>query len=166
MVKFTAALRQRTSEPEAILSRFANTALRHPTYEALHQLGRIVKAIFLCRYLADEAFRREIHDGLSVVESWNSANGFIFFGKGGKIASNRTEDQDMAVLALHLIQNCLVYVNTLMLQRILSETGWADRMRPEDWRGLKPLIYAHTKPYGRFDPVLNRRIDFELRKAA
>jgi len=41
---------------------------------------------------ADEAFRREIHDGLNVVERWNSANGFIFFGKGGEIASSRMED--------------------------------------------------------------------------
>jgi TnpA family transposase len=166
MVKFTAALRHRTAEPEAILRRFASTAVRHPTYEALHQLGRIVKTIFLCRYLADESFRREIHDGLNVVESWNSANGFIFFGKGGEIASNRMEDQELAVLALHLLQNCLVYVNTLMLQRLLSEPGWGDRMTPEDWRALTPLIYAHINPYGQFDPDLSRRIDLEPRMAA
>jgi hypothetical protein len=72
----------------------------------------------------------------------------------------------MAVLALHLIQNCLVYVNTLMLQRILSEPGWAERMRPEDWRGLTRPIYAHINPYGRFDPALDHRVDFEPRKAA
>jgi TnpA family transposase len=166
MVKFTAALQHRTAEPEAILRRFASAAVRHPTYEALHQLGRIVKTIFLCRYLADEAFRREIHDGLNVVESWNSANGFIFFGKGGEIASNRMEDQEMAVLALHLLQNCLVYVNTLMLQQILAEPGWSDRMTLEDWRGLTPLLYAHINPYGRFDPDFERRIDFEQRMAA
>ena len=165
MVKFTAALQHRTAEPEAILRRFASTAVRHPTYEALHQLGRIVKTIFLCRYLADEPFRREIHDGLNVVESWNSANGFIFFGKGGEIASNRMEDQEMAVLTLHLVQNCLIYVNTLMLQRLLSEPGWEARMTPEDWRALTPLIYAHINPYGRFDPDLSRRIDFEPRMA-
>jgi TnpA family transposase len=111
----------------------------------------------LCRG-ADEAFRRETHDGLNVVESWNSLNGFIFFGKGGKIASNRMEDQEMAVLALHTLRNCLVYVSTLMLQRILSEPGWEARMTP--------LIYAHINPYGRFGPDLSRRIDFEPRMAA
>jgi TnpA family transposase len=161
MVKFTAALQHHTAEPEAILRRFASTAVRHPTYEALQQLGRIVKTIFLCRYLADEAFRREIHDGLNVVESWNSANGFIFFGKGGEIASNRLEDQEMAALSLHLLQNCLVYVNTLMLQQVLSEPGWEARMTQEDWRALTPLLYAHINPYGRFDPDFDRRIDFE-----
>ena len=96
-----------------------------------------------------------------MVETWNGANGFIFFGKGGEIASNRLEDQELAALSLHLLQNCLVYVNTLMLQRILSEPGWADRMAPEDWRALTPLLYAHVNPYGQFDPDLSRRIDFD-----
>jgi len=53
-----------------------------------------------------------------------------------------------------------------MLQRLLSEPGWGDRMTPEDWRALTPLIYAHINPYGRFDPDLSRRIDFEPRMAA
>jgi hypothetical protein len=41
----------------------------------------------------------EIHEGLNVVETWNSANGFIFFGKGGEVASNRPEDEEVAVHA-------------------------------------------------------------------
>ncbi|MGF6231131.1 TnpA family transposase [Inquilinus ginsengisoli] len=119
----------------------------------------------LCRAAA-EAFRREIHDRLNVVESWNSANGFIFFGKGGEIASNRMEIWEMAVLALHPLRSCLVYVRPLMLQRILSKPGWEARMTPEGWRGLTPLIYAHINPYGRFNPDLSCRIDFEPRMAA
>ena len=82
------------------------------------------------------------------------------FGKGGEIATNRIHEQEISVLALHLLQASLVYVNTRMLQTVLVEPKWAGRMTPEDYRGLTPLIYSHVNPYGRFDLDLNDRIDF------
>ena len=166
MMKYTAALRRGTADPEAILRRFASTAVQHPTYAALAELGKAVKTIFLCRYIEEEDFRREINAGLNVVENWNGAQGFIFFGKGGEIASNRLEDQELSVLALQLLQNCLIYVNTLMLQRILTEPVWLARMTPEDHRALTPAIHSHINPYGRLTADLSRRIDFEQRVAA
>jgi TnpA family transposase len=62
------------------------------------------------------------------VENWNSANGFIFYGKSGEIATNRLDDQELSVLCLHLLQSCLVYINTLMLQDILAEPEWMRRI--------------------------------------
>ncbi len=68
-----------TAETEAILRRFNQTELQHPTYRAFAELGRAVKTIFLCQYLQSEALRREIHEGLNVIENWNGANGFIYY---------------------------------------------------------------------------------------
>lgn len=53
-----------------------------------------------------------------------------------------------------------MYVNTCMLQTVLTEPSWQGRMAPEEYRGLTPLIYAHVNPYGRFDLDLESRIDF------
>ena len=166
MVRYTTAMAERTADPEAILRRFTRGNGQHPTYKALAELGKAAKTLFLCRYLEAEALRREIHEGLNVVETWNSANGFIFFGKGGEVASNRLEEQEGSVHALHLLQSCLVYVNTPMLQRVLAEPAWLARMTPADVRGLTPLVWGHASPYGTFDLGMEQRLDLEPREAA
>jgi TnpA family transposase len=158
IIKYTTALRLGTAEPEAILRRFTRADAMHPTYQALAELGKAIKTIFLCRYLHDESLRREIHEGLNVVENWNSANNFIFYGERGEFATNRVEDQELAVLSLHLLQVSLVYVNTLFIQEVLAEPAWRDRMTVDDWRGLTPLIYHHVNPYGRIELDMARRL--------
>jgi hypothetical protein len=99
-----------------------------------------------------------VHAGLNVVENWNSANEFIFYGRSGEMASNRLDDQELTMLALHLLQACLVDVNTLMLQQVLTEPTWLTAMTPEDFRALTPLIYHHVNPYGIFELDLDKRL--------
>ncbi len=105
--------------------------------------------------------RQEIHERLNVVENWNSANSFIFYGKSGEIASNNRADQEIALLSLHLLQICVVYVNTLMIQQVLSDPQWQQLLQAEDMRGLTPLIYAHINPYGTFQLDLSKRLNLE-----
>ena len=161
MVKYATALRLGMAETEAILRRFTRGNLLHPTYQALAELGKAVKTIFLGKYLRDVELRQEINAGLNVVENWNSANSFIFYGKGGEIATNRLEDQELAVLCLHLLQISLVYINTLMIQQVLSQEQWMKLMKKEDLRALSPLIWGHVNPYGTFRLDMSERLLIE-----
>ena len=162
MVKFAVALKLGTAEPEAILRRFTrDNTPQHPTYQALSELGRAIKTIFLCHYLSSEAMRREIQEGLNVVENWNGANSFIFYGKNGEIAANQLAEQELSVLSLHLLQICLVYVNTLMIQEVLAEPKWINRMEERDRQALTPLIYPHVTPYGLFHLDMNTRLPIQ-----
>ncbi len=138
MVKYATALRLGTAETETILRRFTRDNIKHPTYQALAELGKVKKTIFLCRYLHTEALRQEVQEALNVIEQWNGTNGFIFFGKGGEVATNRLEDQEVSVLCLHLLQICLIYINTLMIQNVLADPAWMGRMAEEDFRALSP----------------------------
>ncbi len=122
------------------------------------ELGRAIKTIFLCQYLHLEAVRREVNEGLNVVERWNGVNDFIFYGKGGEFASNRLESQELSALSLHLLQICLVYVNTLMIQQVLALPHWQKKLTNTDKRAITPLIFSHVNPYGTFKLDLKERI--------
>jgi len=159
MIRYATALRLGTADTEAILRRFTRTNVAHPTYRALAELGKAVKTVFLCEYLGSEQLRREVHEGLNVIESWNGVNGFIYFGKGGEITTNRHEDQELAVLCLHLLQAYLVYIiNTLMIQQVLDDPASGITLTPDDLRGLTPLTYSHVNPYGTFRLDMTERL--------
>ncbi len=44
----------------------------------------------------------------------------------------------------------MVYINTLLIQEILSDPAWRNRMTPTDWRAMSAMIHAHINPYGVF----------------
>ncbi|MFH1602293.1 MAG: Tn3 family transposase [Pseudomonadota bacterium] len=158
MIKYATALRLGTAETEAILRRFTKKNVGHPTYKAFAELGKAIKTIFLCRYLNTKELRREINEGLNVVEQWNGATDFVFFVRRGEMASNRREDHEISMLALHLIQNCMVYINTLMIQRVLEQSHWQGKLTLRDYAALTPLIWEHVNPFGRFDLDMNARL--------
>jgi TnpA family transposase len=158
MIKYATAIRTGTASTEAILRRFTKANAVHPAYQAMAEVGRAQRTIFLARYLRDRDLQREIGAGLNVVESWNRANAVIFFGKGGDIATNRRDEQELSVLCLRILQAALVYVNTLMVQDVLADPMWADRLTAEDRRGLTPLFWAHVAPYGEVRLDMGRRL--------
>ena len=84
------------------------------------ELGKAVKTTFLCRYLHSVELRQQINAGLNVVENWNGANDFVYYGKSGEITSNSRDDQEISMLCLHLLQTSILYINTLLIEELLQ----------------------------------------------
>ena len=121
MVKYATALRLGTAEAEQVLRRFTRGGPKHPTYRGLEELGRAVRTVFACQYVASPQLRCEVQEGMQVVEHWNSGNTVIFYGKDAQLTGVDREHHEVSVLALHLLQSALVHVNKLLLQRVLRE---------------------------------------------
>ena len=103
-MQYATALRLGTADAEAILKHFTQTEVQHLAYRALAELGKAVKTIFLCQYLSSETLRREIDEGLNIIENWNSTNDYISYGRSGELSGRRLLDHELSMLALQLLQ--------------------------------------------------------------
>ena len=102
---------------------------------------------------------------LQVVEHWNSANTVIFYGKDSELTGADREQQEVSMLALHLLQSALVHINTLLVQRVLAEPDWAERLSEVDRRALTALFWSNANCYGRFRLDMDRHLDLEVAPA-
>jgi len=166
VVKHIVALKIGIVEPDILIKRFSRDNYSHPVYKALSEIGNAVKTIFLCKYLSNEDLRIEIHEALNVVERLNGIMTFIFYGKLSEISTNDETEQELSVACLHLLQVCMVYINTLIIQDILSEPKWRNKLTLEDWRALTPLIHSHLNPYGVFTLDFTDRLNIGQKEKA
>jgi TnpA family transposase len=100
--------------------------------------------------LVSREVQREVLEGLNVVENWNATNDFICYGRQGELATNSREQQEVVTLSLQLLQNCLMLINTLLVERTIEREGLWERLTTEDLRALTPLFHGHINPYAQF----------------
>jgi hypothetical protein len=63
---------------------------------------------------------------------------------------------EISMLCLHLLQNCLILINTLLLERTIEQESLNDLLSDEDFRALTPLFHVHVNPYGVFELSLEK----------
>ena len=59
-------------------------------------------------------------------------------------------------MCLHLLQNALVLVNTVMLERVLYDNGYIHKMDSVDMNAMTLLFTSNVNPYGDINLDINK----------
>lgn len=119
--------------------------------QAIMEVGRVNKTLYLLNYIDDEDYRRRILTQLNRGEGRHAVARAICYGQRGEIRKRYREGQEDQLGALGLVTNAVVLWNTLYMQEALSwmrtngeETG------DEDIARLSPLMHGHINMLGHY----------------
>lgn len=135
----------------------------------LQEYGRLIKTVFILRYLASRSLRRKINTQLNKGEALHALRNFLWFGGDGKIRKKQEEQQQEQALCLNVATNCVVLWNTVYMQKVLKELeSEGATIEQEDINHLSPARFSHINRLGKysFDFNANQFADGlrELRK--
>jgi TnpA family transposase len=126
---------------------------------ALEELGRLIKTLYLLRFIDDEAYRRRILVQLNRGEGRHQIARIVFHGKRGELRQRYREGQEDQLGALGLLVNVVVLWNTIYMDAALNQlrTQGFD-VRDEDVARLSPLGFDHINMLGRYAFILPDQI--------
>jgi len=118
---------------------------------ALEEVGRLVKTLYILRYIEDEAYRRRILVQLNRGEGRHQLARMVFHGKRGELRQRYREGQEDQLGTLGLVVNVIVLWNTIYMDAALDQlrAGGHD-VRDEDVARLSPLGFDHINMLGRY----------------
>ena len=127
--------------------------------QAIMEVGRINKTLYLLNYIEDEDYRRRILTQLNRGEGRHSVARTICYGQRGEIRKRYREGQEDQLGALGLVTNAVVLWNTVYMQAALDHLQTQPgEVMDEDAARLSPLMYEHVNVLGRYSFALTEKI--------
>ncbi len=118
----------------------------------LQEYGRLIKTLFVLRYLQDQALRQRVHAQLNKGEKLHDLRKFLFFAREGVVSQKYEEGQANQAACLNLLTNAVIVWNTIYMQAALDalqREGYP--VQEEDLAHLWPARFAHIHNYGNYE---------------
>lgn len=136
--------------PSTLLRKLGSHSRQNKLNRTFRELGRVVRTLFLLRYISEAEFRQSIRAETTKVESYNDFLDWIAFG-GPILKSGDPVEQAKQVKYMDLV------ANTIMLHNVSDLTDVLTGMAAEGWSltkelvgRLSPYTRDHLRRFGRF----------------
>jgi TnpA family transposase len=128
--------------PSQLLRKFAAYPRQHELAEALKEIGRVERTLFIIDWLLAADMQRRAQIGLNTAEAHHALKNALRSGRQGEIRDRTAEGQHFRMAGLNLLAAIVMYWNT-------EHLGQAVAARKRDGMNCPPKLLSHTSPLGR-----------------
>ncbi|PXV55927.1 Transposase and inactivated derivatives, TnpA family [Dyella jiangningensis] len=142
-----------------ILRRLGTASRKNKLYFAFRELGRVIRTMFLLRYIDSAEIRQMITAATNKSEEFNNFAQWAFFGGQGIIAENLRHEQEKVIGYNHLVANMVILHNVEHMTRAIGQLQVeGHEITPEVLAGLSPYRTAHINRFGDYTVDLTRAV--------
>ena len=136
-----------------MLNRLSSYTYQNPLHQALKQLGRIYRSIYILKYYDEINLKQQIEKQLNKVEKSHQFAHAVFFDHNGQIRQELKENQDIAIGCIILSQNAIILWNCLHLSNLLMlEKNPDERAKKiEIIKGATACTWQHVNFQGTYE---------------
>ena len=167
ILRFIATIKLRETAASQLFRRLNSYSRQHPLYAALKEFGKLIKTLFLLKYIDDLELRQTIEKQLNKQESSNKFGKAVFHGNNREFQQGTKEEQMVAEGCKRLIENAIICWNYLYLSQLIF-----DAKKPEDRQRIIESIkngsvvaWQHVNMQGEYnfsDEYLKEALEFSI----
>lgn len=151
ILRLIATIKLREHRASTIIKRFGDYSSQHPSQEALKEFGRIIKSIFILKYVDDVEWRQAIEKQLNKGELANKFSAAVSFADQNILEALK-EDQEIAVMCKTIIQNIIILWNYIELTKIIMRSDTDEREHLlENITNASIPTWQHVNLHGTYD---------------
>ncbi|PSU44554.1 Tn3 family transposase [Photobacterium frigidiphilum] len=158
MMRIAGSLKLGTVQASELIRSLLKSDRPSSLAQAIIEVGRINKTIYLLNYIDDEDYRRRILTQLNRGEGRHSVARVICHGQRGEIRKRYREGQEDQLGALGLVTNAVILWNTIYMQSALDHLQHSIEIKEEDKARLSPLGYGHINVLGHYSFTLAEQV--------
>ncbi len=109
--------------PSVILKKLAASPRQNRLNQALREMGRIERSIFICDWLLDTKLRRRSHAVLNKGESRHALARAVFLHQLGELRNRVAETMAYRASGLNLVVNAIILWNTVLYGMVADHSS-------------------------------------------
>jgi TnpA family transposase len=153
VLRLVVTIKLKESTASDIFRRLNSYSRQHSLYTALKAFGRIIKTVFILRYIDDVELRMQIENLLNRIELGNRFTRAVAVGNPREFSAGDKDEQEIAETCNRLIKNAIVCWNYLLLEHRLNQAS-TDEIKAEIRTAVanhSVISWGHVNLLGEYD---------------